>query len=297
MKTKLFAVALILAIVVIIPLSAQETPTTAPLLFTNTPTRFIGEGVEPTPAPVTGAEVVTVVMPERVTFEGQKFQIVEFEFEKTANTLQSISITVQNISDLPASGRVWYLLAPPGVTEDPWTQAIFTAEEQSITDLTAQETRTFTFDAPSSEVVGEFSISAWVHQTESDGSSLHADGVGYEPTIVLASSVYLSVEYVDYLPTETGETLVFVTMNLQNFSDEMTEVGYSYTLAKPDDPTPWETGAFTLPFQSVMLMPGQSLHVTTRNVVTLADENLQVIGWLQERVGDEMQFRNNDPYP
>ncbi|MBE2271188.1 MAG: hypothetical protein IAE80_23340 [Anaerolinea sp.] len=301
MKLKLLTAALfVIVIVVLFPLSAQESPTSAPTLFTNTPTVGTATStVTPTALPTeSSSELVNVELLDRATFDGQRFQITAMYFERTPNALLSVSVTVKNISDLPASGVVWYLLAPPGVIDAPWTQAIYTAESLPIVDLTAQETRTFTFGAPEGDVVGEFSLSAWVHQTEADGSSIHSDGVGYGGTVLIVPSVYMNVQHVDYLPTETGETLVFVTMRLYNFNPLATEVGYSYTLAAPDDPTPWETGVFTLPFQSIMLLPGQTLNVTTRDLILLPkDEDLQVIGWLQERVGDEMQFRNNDPYP
>lgn len=296
MKLKLLISTLILLVLALVPLSAQETPTAAPFLATNTPTLSMDSVISPTPVrDVSQLERVVATLPERATFEGQRFQIVGFEFERTSRSLNSVTVTVRNISDAPVSGQVWYLLAPPDSSE-PWNDAVYAAEAQPIVDLTAQETRAFTFPAPSSDVLGEVRVSAWVHQTEADGSNVHSDGYGYDETLVIAPSVFMTVEHVDFLTT-ADDNLLFVTLRVRNFSEKVTEVAYSYTLARPDDLTPWETGAFVLPFQPLLLLPGQDMTFTIRSSVPLSEEALQVIGWLQERVGTDMQFRNNDPYP
>lgn len=297
MRLKLILIILvILGLGVLIPLSAQDAPTTTPPLLTNTPTRSITPEESPTVEPSADDEWVTVELPERVTFDGQRFQIVGLQLERTDHTLNSVTISVQNISDLPASGTVWYLLAPPE-SDEPWNDAVYASPAQEIVDLTAQEVRSFTFAAPPAEVIGDVRVSAWVHQKEPGGASIHADGVGYDQTLTIAPDVFLQVAHVDYVPQDSGETLVFVTLRVRNFTDAVTEVAYSYTLARPDDETPWETGTFVLPFQPLLLLPRQELYITTRDLVTLPDDDLQVIGWLQQRVDGEMQFRNNDPYP
>jgi len=142
---------------VFIPLSAQDAPTAAPFLSTHTPTLATAQVVTPTTEAGTQTEQVIVELPERVTFDGLRFQIVGFELERSDHTLDSVTITVQNISDLPASGTVWYLLAPPESTE-PWHDAVYVSETQTITDLTASETRDFIFHPPPTELVGEVRV-------------------------------------------------------------------------------------------------------------------------------------------
>lgn len=300
MKQRLILIAVLMLV------SVMASGVMAQDLSTNTPVPTV------TPAPAetmaapeatveaTGETEVTVPIDESILNDGNGFEIVDIKIERTSHTIEQVSITVENISDEPLDGVGWYLLAPSTIVNEPWRFAVYVAPVELITELEAGEQATITFTGPDIDLTGEYKLSAWVHRVNEDGTTTHADGVGYDVPLVIGPDLFLTVDTVELFPAPDaeGEYLLYVTVTLRNYTDLPAEIAYSYSLANPGDAAPWETGLFSLPFQSLILLPDSNLTLTSRSIVAIPnDETLEIVGYLQENVEGTLTFRSSYASP
>ncbi|MDZ4765832.1 MAG: hypothetical protein SGI73_14900 [Chloroflexota bacterium] len=265
------------------PRTLEATPTEKPL----------AEAPPPFPTP-SGTTPITLDVGNRALWDGQVFQIEQIEIDWTPHALNAVALTVRNATDETRRGLVWYLLAPPDAAA-PWQRAVYAAVEQPL-ELAPDESIRITFPAPPDDLIGEWALSVWVHQFDADGARQHSDGVVYDVPLIVGSPFFMTVDQVEAFPDGLGGSLLFVTFTFRNDSDAVIAVGYSYSVSAPDDLTPWETGAYNLPFQPLLLPPRSTLSITSRAVVDLPSGGYRVTGWLQESVDGALQFHNSSVY-
>lgn len=285
-------------IIVVLALYSAQALAQEPLV-TNTPS--------PTPSAQptlpTGTIFITVPMTEAQETDGIGLEIDNLEIERTLNTIERVIITARNTSDAPVSGAAWFVLAPAYIQDEPWRQAAYIAPIELITDLAPGETVELAFGpAPeSANLIGEYKLSGWLHTALPDGTTQHADGLGFEVPIVVGPPLFLTVDHVELAPAATGaadEQLVFVTFTLRNYTPQFAEVAFSYSLAKPGEERPWETGIFSSAYQSLILLPGSTLTLTARDVLALpAGETLQATGYLQQNENGTYVYRSSYTFP
>ncbi|MDZ4768026.1 MAG: hypothetical protein SGJ24_02770 [Chloroflexota bacterium] len=267
-------------------------------LVTNTP-----QPTRTAAAIPTGTIFVDVPITEAQESDGDGFEIVALTIERTLNAIERVSLTVENTSDTALSGVGWYVLAPAYIEDEPWRFASYIAPVELVTRLPVGETVTLTFDGPDAEaaLLGEYSLSGWIHRADADGSTRHADGVGFALPIVVGPPLFLTVDHVDLVPIPGGADdarIVYVTLTLRNYSPQYAEIAYSYALTEPGTEKPWEDGVFSYPYQSLILLPGTELTVTTRDILTLPrDASLQAIGYLQQNLDGDYEFRSSYTFP
>lgn len=279
MKTSLSVSLLLLWIIVTaaLPIRAQEATEPLTPYATNTPSST-------REAPVLVEPSTTVRIPNEtpVNAEASPIRITAFSYQKTSRQLLGVSIRVKNVSETPQSGLVWFLLAPPDSAE-PWNEAVFVAPEQEIT-LRSGEERSLTFEGADDTIIpGDYRLSVWAHRLiDESGERVHSDGLGTPETIFIGPRFQFSIEYVD-LVEDSDTTTLYVTFFVRNNTVDTSELELSYSVAAPNDPTPWETGVFNLPFKYLRLDPGDPTIVTYRNVVLLEPETeYQITGWLHQ---------------
>ncbi|MCK6577358.1 MAG: hypothetical protein L6Q98_04560 [Anaerolineae bacterium] len=279
--------------------SAQE-------LFTNTPsaTASLDPGATPTPGvpPIpSGAILIDVPIPDALRQDGAGFEIVAMSVERTLHTIERVTLTIENTGESSLGSAAWYLLTPAWVTEDAWKYASYTAPTQIIEDLPQGEQVVLNFLGPTDGLIGEFKLSGWVHRLNEDGTTSHADGIGFDIPIVLGPPLFLTVDHVEIFPVPGGtvdQQVVYVTMTLRNYSPQFAEVAYSFSLALPGTEKPWENGIFNLPYQSLILLPGSEVQLTTRDILSaLPAEGVEVTGFLQQNIRGTYEFRSSYLFP
>ncbi|NDJ61267.1 MAG: hypothetical protein GYB67_09090 [Chloroflexi bacterium] len=268
-------------------------------MATNTPSSAI-QSITDTATPmmqIDNFELIDVPLGEREPQAGQNLQITAFNFQRTGHAIDRITVEIRNLTEATQSGRAWYLLSPPGAG-DPWSQAVYISPEQPVEALPAGETAVIIFDSPTLPLAGDYNLSAWAHQIDaSSGESNHADGVIYPTSLFIGPPLFLEIDYVDLIPTDEGEQIVYVTFTIRNNTVDVLDIAYSYSISQPDDTTPWVTGAFTLPFQEMRLEPGAQRTLTLRNVIALPAGEFIVNGWLHQFVGDQLEFQSSFEFP
>jgi hypothetical protein len=251
----------------------------------------------------TGTIFVNVPIPEAEAGNGDGFEITGVLIERTLNTVERVSITVRSTGDAALSGLGWYLLTPAYITApDAWRFAAFTAPTVRIPALPPGETLTLDLPGPGTDspLMGEYLLSAWVHRAESDGTTRHADGLGFAQPLVIGPPLFLTIDHVDLVPPAEGESehLLFVSFTLRNYTPQYAEIGYSYAIAAPETERPWEQGIFSLPYRTLIMLPGSTLNVTTRERISLPPgEQFSVTGYLQQNVSGSPQFRSSYLFP
>jgi hypothetical protein len=280
---------------------------TAQDLATNTPVPTLAPtATEVTVEPeatieATSESQVSVPIDDSIRNDGNGFEIVDIQIERTSHAIEQVAITIENIGEEPLDGVGWYLLAPSYIVEESWRFAAYVAPVELVTELEPGEQATLTFDGPDIDLSGEYKLSGWVHRVNEDGTTSHADGVGYDIPLVIGPDLFLTVDSVEWYPApdaDEGEYLLYVTFTLRNYTALPAEIAYSFTLATPDEDAPWETGVLSLPFESLILLPNSELELTTRDVTALpADEELEIVGYLQENVEGTLTFRSSYIYP
>jgi hypothetical protein len=270
---------------------AQEQP-----FITNTPRPTAT--VTPAPTMPTGTIFVTVPMTDAQRADGSGIEIVDMTLERSLNTLEAVTLTLENTTDAPLDGVSWYVLAPSYVIEEPWRQAAYIAPIELVSGLAPGEVRAVRLPPPAdASLIGEYTISGWVHLAEADGTTRHSDGLGFERPIVVGPPLFLTIDTIDLVPVSTGasgEHTVYVTMTLRNYSPQFAEIAYSYALAAPDAERPWEDGIFALPYQSFIMLPGSQITLTSRDRVILPDgQTFAATGYLQQNLDGEYEFRSS----
>ncbi len=277
--------------------SAQDVfPTNTPVpTRTPTPSRTLSLP--------TGTIFVNVPIAPDEANNGDGFEITGVVIERTLNTVERVSITVRNTGDATLSGVGWYLLTPAYITApDSWRFAAFTAPAESIGGLPPGESITLDLPGPGADggLMGEYLLSTWVHRAETDGTTRHADGLGFAQPLVVGPPLFLTVDHVDLIPVPESESdhLLFVSFTLRNYTPQYAEIGYSYAVAAPDAERPWEEGVFSLPYRALIMLPGSTLNVTTRERITLpAGAQFAVTGYLQQNLEGSFQFRSSYLFP
>lgn len=287
---RLLLVMIVLSLSAAIPAHAQ--------LATNTPVPLPPRTAVPTATDKPLSE--TTPMPDappslgdRERWEGQQFQIADLAVDESFASAEPVTVTVINLTSEQRRGLVWYLLAPPGDAE-PWLSAVYAAPEQQI-DLEAGASAEIRFAAPSESLIGEFALSVWVHQFDDGDQRQHSDGVLLPAPLLVGSAFAMRIESVDFFPQEDGG-LLFVTFRFRNDAERAIPIGYSFSAAAPDDPTPWLTGAYNLPFQSIILPPASIISITARAAVELPAGDYQITGWMQELVDGSLQVHSSSVY-
>ncbi len=267
-------------------------------LVTNTPTveaEAIATAI-PNGDSISGTIVVDIPIDDTEKINGDGFEIIAMRITRTAHVLQAVTLTIQNISDEELTGISWYLLTPSYITEEPWRFAEYIAPVELLNILAPGEIKEITFTGPDDTLAGEYTLSTWVHRVNANGTTTHADGAGYNVPIIIGPPLFVTVDHVDVFPAPDDQSYVFVTMTLRNYSPQFVEVAYSYSLAEPSIEKPWEDGLFSLPYHSLILLPGEDLVITTRDILPVPEGEFEVIGYLQENTNGEYSFQNNDVY-
>ena len=285
------------------PLSAQQAATA-----TVAPDDTGGEDAGPSANDV---QTVTVDLPADNVPENQILRIESFEVDKTTYSLEAVRIVVRNLSDTPVDGWGWYLLALPGEPE-PWNRFAYHSPEEPFEQLAPGETVTLELGRPDPEtgqlgtlpnLVGEFQLSMWTHRLDPDTEErFHADGVTYvDPLVVGPGSLFLTIDDVRLIVNDPSQAESNATVNVKfsihNYRDTEAEIGISYSIALPDDPTPWDTGIFNMPFKFFTVLPNQRYTITYQHTLTLPRGSYQLSGWLHEVVNGESQHRASYVYP
>ncbi|MBK8020515.1 MAG: hypothetical protein IPK19_03565 [Chloroflexi bacterium] len=297
MQITRFAMLWALAFFSILPYSirAQE-------LITNTPSPAEQSDATATPGvPPIAAGTIAVDVPilESLLNDGDGLEIMGISLERTLHTLERVVITVENRADAPLDGAAWFLLTPAYITEEEWKYAAYTAPTQLFEDLEPGEQVMLNFLGPTDGLLGEFKLSGWVHRVNADGTTSHADGVGYDAPLVIGPPLFMTVRDAEIYPVSgsAGEQILYVTMTLRNYSPQFAEVAYSFSLAQPGVEKPWENGLFNKPYQSLILLPGSELELTTRDVLEgLPDEPLEISAFLQQNIRGTYEFRSSDVF-
>ncbi len=241
------------------------------------------------------AAIVGLVLLAAATAQGQepqKLRLVEIVVSETRHRLEAVTVTVQNVTDSPQNGYVWYILSEPG-NPQPWVAPAYMAPEQAFEGLGPGQAVSLSFAGPDVQLTGQYGLSVWVHQLNASGEREHADGAAYGEVIVLEPPLFLAFDHLDVITQSPalapGESLVFATLTIRNNTELMMDLGYSLSISPPDDQTNWERAVFVRPFQFLILKPGQSITVTTRDAVALPDGVFGVHGWLHRMVDGQQQ--------
>ncbi len=287
-----------------------EQAATATSIPTNTP-RPAAEGGESTSPPADEVQTITVNLPADNVPEDQILRIESFEVDKTTYSLEAVRVVVRNLSDTPVDAWGWYLLALPGEPE-PWNRSVYHSPEEPVEQLAPGETATFEFGGPNAETgefgeavtfIGEFQLSMWVHRVDpATGERIHADGAAYDDPIVIGPGpLFLTIDDVRLIVNDPSQAESNATVNVKfsihNYRNTEAEIGLSYSIASPDDPTPWLTGIFNMPFKYFTVLPNQRYTITYQHTLTLPRGSYELTGWLHEVVNGEPVHRASYLYP
>lgn len=231
-----------------------------------------------------------VTVPQGETVAGQIFDITGLELDATGYGLNKLTIDIANLTTSSQSAVVWYLLSSQGEGEL-WERALYQQPPTRIDEIAGNSTATIEFDGPPTGTLrGDLILSVWVHSFDvTANSSTHSDGFAYDVPLTFGDPFEFSVPHVEVIRATSADapSLVFVTFEITNNTSEWAELGYAFSVAAPDDATPWATGLLTTPFQFFSVGGGETITVTSRQEVMLPAATYAVTGWLHRRANGE----------
>lgn len=253
--------------------------------------------------PLAGEPVmVTVDMPAVADGDGV-LRISGLEIQKTEYSLDKVLLSVRNVSSDMVNGWGWYFLSAPDEPE-PWNHYNYVSPEQPVVALESGATAILEFSGPDAEalLMGEYRLSLWLHYEDAAGGErVHADGFSYDtPLVIGPGPLFIVVDEARVVPSQTeteGAMAVNVRFFIYNMQPNEGEIGISYSVALPDDLTPWATGVFNMPFKYFTVRAMQKYTISYQHTMVLPQGTpLQVTGWLHEVVDGVSQHHASNIY-
>ncbi|NDJ60890.1 MAG: hypothetical protein GYB67_07175 [Chloroflexi bacterium] len=220
---------------------------------------------------------IAVPVPPPANAPGQHLKLTRFDIAQTANAVESVEITVQNVTSETRSGLAFILLAP-GDTPDPWNNILFQSRNRLISSLAPGESTTVRFNRVENIAPGRYSLSVWVHSIdETTGAGQHSDGTGYN--LAFGAPIVLDVDAALAAPDAADDPLIGVDFTVENNSADEAIIAVFYSIAPPDDPTPWRTGIFTLPPRFLLIGAGERETLRTEATLDLPPGEFRLTAW------------------
>jgi len=252
-------------------------------------------GIEP-PFTLRSAQTVTdfiaLVYPDQPAQQGQTIRFTNANVETVNNVPVRVTTTVRNVTEQPQSGWAWVIAAPPFI-EEPWSNAIYTAPEQTIMLEPGAET-TFTYDLPALNVPDDYVISLWTHGDAQSGR-FHSDG---QPIDSLFNSHPSLIAEFTVLETRVSSNRVSLTttLELQNNERDSVDSAVLLTLSPIEANDPVQGARFSGLAARLDLESGEALTFTETISLTLPDGAYRVIAWTFRVSQDSITWISSSEY-
>ncbi|NDJ62505.1 MAG: hypothetical protein GYB67_15360 [Chloroflexi bacterium] len=210
-------------------------------------------------------------------------------------SLIDVGLTVINNIPQTATVGLSYTIHAAGTADAGGDQtAVFTLPLNFVT-VPPVEARAGVYSAAVPLPDGDYRLAVALYRVI-DGDLILIAEVDYTDPITIRApapelpELRFAIEDASWSFNEIGnQATMDVTLSVTNDTPEPASVGLSYSLAAPDDPTPWQTGVFTLPFRFVEVATGSTYTITHTDEVVLAEGDYALTGYLHQVVDGEQR--------